>query len=631
VIAMGMLARLDNRIRAYLALVLAAVSFVSINIFSSEALNGVRVDLTERSLFTISDSTKKVLGSIDEPLLIRLFFSKGLGEINPDLATHFDRVHGLLKQYVVLSQGKIRLELFQPAPYSTEEDKALAYGLSGVATSAAGEPGYFGLAALNSTDDQAVVPFFSLERESFLEYDLTKVIHSLVNPVKKVLGVISTLPVHGRHAPPYGTTPRWPIMGQLDTLFDIHALNSEIRAIPDEVDLLMLIQPTRLTKETLYAIEQFVLRGGRALIFADPFSESQSITARSGKEKGNDNINLLLAKWGVVMTPDKVAADIDAARRINMPVNGRLQVLDYVVWLSLQAKHFNRKDLVTAEMSRINVATPGILELTRLPKTEVTPLMTTGNRTMQIPVSKVSVANPDAIAMFRDFKSANKAHMIAARITGEARSAFPEGPPPNAEQGLAQAHLGRSAKPIDVIVVADADMLHAKFWADIRIEGDQQVPTPFANNADFVVNALDTLAGGEELLGLRARRESSRPFDLVTEIRRDAERRYRSKERELIDRINQTQDEVDALVAREGAALGADVLSSRERSRIDQLRRDIVSMRRELRGVQHALRADIERLDATLKFLNIGAMPLVLAILSLLIILTRRWRRKAAI
>jgi len=314
-----------------------------------------------------------------------------------------------------------------------------------------------------------------------------------------------------------------------------------------------------------------------------------------------------------------------------MPVNGRLQVLDYVVWLSLQAKHFNRKDLVTAEMSRINVATPGILELTRLPKTEVTPLMTTGNRTMQIPVSKVSVANPDAIAMFRDFKSANKAHMIAARITGEARSAFPEGPPPNAEPGLAQAHLGRSAKPIDVIVVADADMLHAKFWADIRIEGDQQVPTPFANNADFVVNALDTLAGGEELLGLRARRESSRPFDLVTEIRRDAERRYRSKERELIDRINQTQDEVDALVAREGAALGADVLSSKERSRIDQLRRDIVSMRRELRGVQHALRADIERLDATLKFLNIGAMPLVLAILSLLIILTRRWRRKAAI
>ena len=250
---------------------------------------------------------------------------------------------------------------------------------------------------------------------------------------------------------------------------------------------------------------------------------------------------------------------------------------------------------------------------------------------MQIPVSKVSVAHPDAIAMFRDFKSANKAHMIAARITGEARSAFPEGPPPNAEPGLAQAHLGRSAQPIDVIVVADADMLHAKFWADIRIEGDQQVPTPFANNADFVVNALDTLAGGEELLGLRARRESSRPFDLVTEIRRDAERRYRSKERELIDRINQTQDEVDALVAREGAALGADVLSSRERSRIDQLRRDIVSMRRELRGVQHALRADIERLDATLKFLNIGAMPLVLAILSLLIILTRRWRRKGAI
>lgn len=628
---MNAFSRIDNRVRAYLALLLAAVSFVAINIFSNEALNGVRADLTERSLFTISDSTKRVLASIDEPILIRLFFSKEVGEINPDLATHFDRVHGLLKQYVVLSQGKIRLELHQPSPYSTDEDKALAYGMRGIATSAAGEPGYFGLVGLNSTDDQAVIPFFALERESFLEYDLTKVVHTLVNPVKKVLGVISTLPVHGRHAPPYGTTPRWPIMGQLDALFDIHALNTEIRSIPQDIDLLMLIQPTRLTKETLYAIEQFVLSGGRVLIFADPFSEAQSITARSGQERGNDNINLLLAKWGVVMLPDKIAADIDAARRINMPVNGRLQVLDYVVWLSLQPRHFNRKDMVTAEMSRINLATPGILELTRLPKTKVTPLMTTGNRTMRIPVSKVSIANPDAIAMFRDFKPRNETHMISARITGEVQTAFPEGPPPGAALTLAEAHLMQSAKPIDVIVVADADMLHEKFWADIRIEGNQHVPTPFANNADFVVNALDTLAGGEELLGLRARRESSRPFELVNEIRRDAERRYRSKERELIDRINHTQEQVNALVAREGAAVGADVLSSKERSQIDQLRREIVSMRSELRGVQHALRADIERLDGTLKFLNIGAMPIVLAIFSLLVLLTRRWYRKAAI
>ena len=165
----------------------------------------------------------------------------------------------------------------------------------------------------------------------------------------------------------------------------------------------------------------------------------------------------------------------------------------------------------------------------------------------------------------------------------------------------------------------------------MRIEGDQQVPTPFANNADFLVNALDTLAGGEELMGLRARRESSRPFELVAQIRREAERRYRSKERELIDRINETQDEVDSLLAREGAVVGADVLSTKERTRIDTLRREIVSMRRELRGVQHALREDIEQLDATLKFLNIGAMPIVLALLSLLVILVQRVRRKAAV
>ena len=309
-----------------------------------------------------------------------------MGEVNPDLATHFDRVHGLLKQYVALSNGKIRLELHQPSPYSTDEDRALAYGLRGVATSAAGDPGYFGLAGLNSTDDQAVIPFFALERENFLEFDLTKVVYTLVNPVKKVVGVISTLPVHGRHAPPYGTTPRWPIMGQLDPLFDIRALNAEVRDIPPDVDLLMLVQPTRLTKATLYAIEQFVMRGGRALIFVDPYAEAQKYCGER-RELGRDNINLLLGNWGVAMVPDKIAADVDAARRINMAIDGRLQVLDYVVWLSLQPKHFNRRDIVTAEMSRINVATPGILEPTRLPKTEVTPLMTTGNKTMRIDVA----------------------------------------------------------------------------------------------------------------------------------------------------------------------------------------------------------------------------------------------------
>ena len=464
------LLQLDNRMRTYIGVLLAAFSFVSINIFSGEVLNGVRADLTERSLFTISDSTKRILASIDEPILMRLFYTRAVGESNPDVAIHFERVHGLLKQYVSLAGGKIRLELHQPSPFSVDEDKALAYGLRGIATSAAGEPGYFGLAALNSTDDQAVISLFSLERESFLEYDLTKVIHSLVNPEKKIVGVISTLPIHGRHAPPYGTLPRWPIMGQLDAFFDLHPLSADIRQIPQEIDLLMLVQPTRLTKETLYAIEQFVLSGGRALIFADPFSESQSITARSGSEQGNDNINLLLASWGVVMVPDQVASDIDAARRINMPINGRLQVLDYVVWLSLQQKHFNRKDLVTAEMRRINVATAGILKPTRLPKTKVVPLLTTGNRTMRIPVGKVSVANPDAIAMFRDFKSENKSHMIAARITGGVKSAFRDGPPRGALAELAANHLVRSKKPIEVIVVADADMLHTKFWANMRLE-----------------------------------------------------------------------------------------------------------------------------------------------------------------
>lgn len=620
--------RIENRLRAYIGIVLAAAAFLAVNVLANEALNGVRVDLTERRLFTISESTHRILRSIDEPILLRLFFSRELGERNPDYANHYDRVHGLLKQYVELSGGKLRLELHRPEPFSRDEDRALAYSLTGTPVNAAGEPGYFGLVAINSTDDQATIPFFSLDRESFLEYDLTKLIHTMVDPEKKVVGVLSTLPVHGRHAPPYGTMPRWPIMGQLDPLFDIYPIDVDAREIPGNVDLLMIVQPTRMTRQTLYAIDQFVMNGGRALIFVDPFAEAQTTTSRTGKELGNEDINLVLGKWGLVMAPDKIAADLDAARRINTPVEGRLQVLDYVVWLGLEPKNFNRRDLATAQMSRVNLATAGILDRVRGAKTEITPLMSTGTRTMRIDVAKVARADPDVIGMFRDFQPTGEAFTLAARITGSAESAFPDGPPPGMPEGAAQRFRARAEKPVDVIVVADSDMLFEKFWAEMRVEGDQRVAIPFANNADFVVNALDTLSGAEDLVGLRARREASRPFLLVDRIRREAERQYRSKEKELIARIQQTQAELDSLVGREGATSGGEVLSARDRGRIDALRRDVVTMRQDLRQVQHALRKDIERLDGWLKFVNIGAVPLLLGVLTVAILAGLRLGRR---
>lgn len=624
--------RIENRLRAYLGLILAAVAFLAVNILSNEALNGVRADLTERQLFTISDGTRRVLASIDEPILLRLFFSKELGERNPDYANHFDRVRGLLKQYVVLSGGKLRLELHRPEPFSRDEDRALAYSLTGTPVNEAGEPGYFGLVAINSTDDQGTIPFFSLDRESFLEYDLTKLIHTMVDPVKKVVGVISTLPVHGRHAPPYGTTPRWPIMGQLDPLFDIYPIDVDAREIPKEIDLLLIIQPTRMTRQTLYAIDQYVMKGGRAAIFVDPFAEAQTMTARTGKEQGREDINLLLGKWGLLMEPDRIAADLDAARRINTPVEGRLQVLDYVVWLGLEPKNFNRRDPITSQMSRINLATAGILERVKGAKTEITPLISTGTRTMRIDVAKVARADPDVVGMFRDFRPSGEALTLAARITGNAESAFASGPPPGMPEGSAAGHRSRSEKPLDVVVVADSDMLFEKFWADMRVEGDQRVAIPFANNADFLVNTLDTLGGGEDLVGLRARREATRPFLLVDQIRREAERQYRSKEKELIARIQKTQAELNSLVGREGTASSdGEVLSARDRGRIDALRRDVVTMRQELRQVQHALREDIERLDGWLKFVNIGAMPLLLGLIAIVILAGRRFGRRRAV
>ncbi len=632
---MRRLFELDRSRRAAIGLILALVALFAVNIFANEALDTVRLDLTERKLFTLSDNTREVLSSIDEPITLRLYFSEELGKRNPDYATYFDRVRALLEQYRSISRGKIRLEFHNPEPFTPAEDRAVAYGMEGIPVNNAGDMGYFGLAGTNSTDKDEVIPFLSPAREVFLEYDLTRLVYALIHPERKVVGVISTLPVHGRFAPPYGTTPRWAVINQINQLFAVRPLPADTREIPPDVDVLMVIHPKGLTDPTLYAIDQFVLRGGRALVFVDPNAETESLTAVSAALSGGTGFNRLLRAWGLSLVDGKIAGDLDAARRVNLPVNGKLEVADYVAWLSLGPDNFDRADVVTGDISRLNLATPGILKPLADAKTEVRPLITTGSRAMAIDATRVRL-QPDVVGLFRDFRPENRRLILAARVTGPVESAFPSGPPKEKTKNEAKdtggptrgkTHLARSKGPINVIVVADADMLHEEFWADTREFFGQRVLVPYADNASFVINALDNLAGSDALIQLRGRSESSRPFVLVQKLRQDAERRYRAKEKELQARLAETQRKLDKLLRREDAEGGV-ILSASERAAIDEARRKMVTLRAELRDVQRALREDIERLDGLLKFVNIAAIPLLLGIGTLIATLLIRLKRR---
>ena len=616
----------------------AAILFIAVNVLANTALRSSQVDLTEGKLYTVSDGTRRLLGSLQEPVHLRLYFSRTLGEVAPRFAAYDTRVRELLQRYVTLANGKLSLELLEPEPFSDAEDRAVADGLQGVPMNQAGELGYFGLAGSNSTDGHAVVPFFSAEREPFLEYDLTKLVLGLANPDRPVLGVISALPNEAPHGGmPRGAPPPLLIFDQIREFFAVEDMEPETTTIADKVKTLMVADLKGLSGDALRAVDRFVHAGGTALVFADTLVESGRGQPSPDAASPQD-VEKLLGAWGIKLLDGKVAGDIDAARRVSTGERG--VVGDYIAWLTLGRDNLDADDPVMANVERINLASSGILEPVEGSGLKVTPLMATGPRSMAVDVSELGFP-PDVLALLRKFKPGNKPLILAARITGDAPRAFADAPAgdPAAGDGAAApaAPAGTEPvgerKPIQVIVVADADMLYDRFWVQTSDFFGQRVDVPTASNADFVVNALENLADAEALIGLRGRGTSYRPFTLVEALRRDAEALYRAKEQELQQRLKDLQSQLQTIEQRgagQGGPGGEVMLSAEDKATIERFRGEMLGVRKDLRDVQVALRSDIERLEERVKVINIGAVPLLICGVGGVLALFRRFRRTRA-
>lgn len=654
--------RLPRHTLAWASIGLALVLLLSVNLFASSSLRNAKADLTQQKLFTISSGTRGILRAIDEPIDVRLYYSRRLGEAAPVYARYFERVRALLQQYSDISGGRLRVEVFDPEPFSDAEDKAVAAGLRGVRLNSEGETGYFGLIATNSTDTDATIPFFSTDREPFLEYDLTKLIYTLANPKKRIVGLITGLPLDGGMNPMAmmgggRQQPPQVVMEQIRDFFEIRTLTQDLKEIPADVDVLMVAQPDRLTAEAAYAIDQYALAGGKVLAFVDPVVETNARgpMATMGSGGPSPEFIKLLKSWGIDFDAAKVAGDIANARRVQFGGGLRPVVTEYVGWLGLDRSNLDEKDVLSGGVERLNFGTPGFLTKAEGSTTQVTPIVVTSPQAMQIAADKFA-AMPDPVALLRAYKPEGKPLTLAARVFGTANSAFPEGAPKPPKKDEAEkkdgddksksdatkdakaepakeakdanskdekpkeekAEAGPPAKPhvasgkVNVIVVADADLLNDQFWVDVRDFLGQQVAIPNASNAAFVVNALDNLSGSEALIALRGRGAEDRPFKLVNELRRDAERRYREKEQALTTKLKEVQDQLAKLEkAGEG---GSVILSENDRQAIERFRGDMLSIRRELREVKRALRQDIDRLDGWLKFANIALVPLLIGV-----------------
>lgn len=608
---------LDRHQLTIAGIVLAVVLFVALNVYGSIALRGWRLDLTENRQFTLSSGTEQLLEKVEEPITLRFYASRALRDANPFLGSYADRVHDLLRTYAEASNGRIVVEYLDPEPFSPEEDRAVGFGLEPLSLEGGTSAGYLGIAGTNSTDDVDVLPVLSPEREPFLEYDLTRMVNNLAHPDKPVVALVAGLPLNADPAMQYQP---WQVMQELSQFFDVRQQEGDIDRFAEDVDALLLVHPQALSEKTVYAIDQFVMRGGKVLVFVDPHAEAQAIRQRQPGMPGDtfSNLEKLFPAWGIEFDPDRIVGDPSAARQVVFPSGGREQVVDYLPWLSLDRGHLAEGEVVTAELNRINLGTAGALAPSEGAATTFTPLIRSSREAMEISAEKVRLY-PDPMALIRDFKPGDQELVLAARVSGTLKSAFGDKAP---EDVTAEPpHLAEAKSPAQLIVVADTDLLDDRNWLSSL---GQQVSVPVADNANLVANALDYLLGSEALTSLRGREVTVRPFTKVAEIRRASEAQYRAKEQELLQRLDDLQGKLSSLRVGEGD--DASLLSEAQRKEIDGFRAQLLETRRELRDVQLALRQDIERLRDRTRFVNIAAVPLLVAAAAIVIALLRRAR-----
>jgi ABC-type uncharacterized transport system involved in gliding motility auxiliary subunit len=619
----------SKRSRGTAALALVAVLFIALAILADTALKGWRLDLTEHRLYTISPGTRSILASLDEPVNLYFFFSWRGTEGVPYLRSHGQRVRELLEEFSRHAGPRLRLHVIDPLPFSEEEDQAVSFGLEPVSLGGAADTVYIGLAGTNSTDGIEVIPFFQPDRERLLEYDLARLVWALANPRRPVVGVISSLPVLRGFDPQAGSMREaWMAITQVEQLFEVRNLGAQPREIGDEIDLLLVIHPKNPGDATLYALDQFVMRGGTLLAFVDPHADVEPqdpLMGLSGEVLGerSSDLDRLFEAWGFRADTSTVLLDLGSALMVN--VGGGAPVR-HLAMLGIGADGMAADDVVTAELNQVNVSTAGHVAPLDGARIEFTPLLQSSEQSMLVSASRVAML-PDPSVLLHEFVPSGQRRTIVARISGEFSSAFPDGPPGNLEAEV--EHRARTTGEVSMLVAADTDLLSDRLWVQVRSMLGQRMAQAFADNGALLTNAMDHLSGSRDLISVRSRGSSSRPFDRVDALRREAELRLRSQEQRLRVELEETENKlVDLELARQDDGLL--LFSPEQEAELARFQQEQLRIRRALRDVHRDLDASIEALGTRLKLINIMLAPVLVACVALAATAWRNRRRRRA-
>ena len=589
------------------------VALVAVNTAAWFLVRGARIDVTEEKLYSLSPGVREIMKKLPEPVRLDFYWTREQGADVPQIRSYAQRVQEFLEELAQSSDGMVELRTIDPEPFSESEDMARSAGISPRTLDATGRVLMLGLAVKGPTDKVETIPFLSPDQEPFLEYEIARRIVSVGRDKRQTVAVISTLPDTKRFDPRNPAQQgggKLVIWQQLEQLFDIKQLELPIPKIPADAAALMVVQPRELKEDALRAIDAWAVSGKPLIVLADPWCESDPAAKNMdfGSTGAGSTYDLgpLLAQWGVDIDKQNAVADLGFATRIMYrSQGGQYMQMSHPAWLSMNKDGISRDDPVTAQLAQLNLRGAGAITTLPNARTTVTPVLRSTKDVQMIQTLKLGFFG-EVDRLVRDFKSLGAPVSIGVRITGEIESAYPA------------ADGSRAKGSANILLVADADLIDDDNW----IGADQQTGElrTTGDNGAFIVAALEQATGDKLLSTLRARGGYARPFDTVDAMRKDAERRYLTREQELEDQIKKGEMRINELQRERGAgavdANGMIVLTPEQTEELKKLEQASRDARKELREVQRSLRSEIERTGTLLMVINVVLWPLGVATLA---------------
>ena len=633
--------------------ILLAILFLVVITLSNILFKHMRLDLTENKIYTLSESTRNIVSAIDQPLNLYLFFTQESSSNNPYYRKYYQRVREILEEYRLYAGDKLRLHFIDPEPFSEDEDRAAGYGIQRIPLEDSGDVLYFGLAGSNAIGDVEKIPFLDPRREVFLEYDIDKLLYTLMNPEKPIIGLMSTLPMYPVAGLGAGSQENpWVVIEQIEQLFEVKLVFTDSEQIDEEIDVLMVVHPKNLEDKTLYAIDQYVMKGGNAIFFVDPYAEVEQIPMPSDMPMQDltvksSSLNTLFKEWGFEVPERTVVTDFNHGLQISVPGQSPQR---NILYIGLNKNSIDRNDVVTSALEQVNFAIASHIQIIDKENLEMTPLMYTSKESSLLPLNILRFMSVPS-ELEKGFRASKEEYPIAARIKGEVNSAF-DGPPKEEEaddgdedeEGEGEKdkaeedksdesdlppHIAKSDGPVNLLVVADVDMLSDRLWVIVQNFFGQRLYQPIANNRDFIINAIDNMTGGKDLIGIRSRASFNRPFTKVAEIEQGAVVKYREVEQELESKLRETEAKLQELQEqRTDRKKGRNLMTAEQMQEYKKFQRQRLQTRKQLREVKYNLAKDIDQLGRDLKIINIGAVPAITTVLALIFAYVKRRRQR---